>query len=164
MTSERVDKLVEETESRLAKQDEIVKKISTAPTSLKQDVTPKVDDKSIDKNETEDSIIIMCKRDAKKFYDERKKCELSLEDQKCDFCEFATHSKGLLKLHEKEAHESKLTFSNIIYGFEMDETFFKMLVETMYEGEDHTIPSLKCEMCELTTYGEGVLKIHKKGT
>ena len=44
----------------------------------------------------------------------------------------------------------------------MDETFFKMLVETMYEGEDHNIPSLKCEMCELTTYGEGVLKIHKQ--
>ena len=95
------------------------------------------------------------------FMMREKSCELSLKHQKSCFCDFATHSKGLLKLHEKEAHDKKLSFSNIIYGFDIDETFLKMLIETMYEGEDHNIPSLKCEMCNFKSYGEGVMKIHK---
>ena len=64
-------------------------------------------------------------------------------------------------MHEKEAHDKKLSFSNIIYGFGIDETFFKMLIETMYEGEDHNIPSLKCEMCNFNANGKGVRKIHE---
>ena len=115
--AEKVDKQIRETESRLAKINEIVLNISKKSTNVNQDLTPNggatkkiFDDKSVDEIDIEESIIKACKRDAKKIHDQRKSCELSMKDQKCDFCDFATHSKGLLKLHEKEAHEKKLSF------------------------------------------------------
>ena len=77
------------------------------------------------KNNVEESIIKACENDSKKIYDERRNCVLSLNDQKCDKCNFADHSKGVLKMHERDTHAAKLSFKDVLYGFEVDKEFFK---------------------------------------
>ena len=49
-------------------------------------------------------------------------------------------------MHETDTHDSKLSFKDIINGFEVDEEFFKILIETMYEGEEKDIPSVNVEL------------------
>ena len=131
----------------------------TLKQGLNLDATKKhKDGKTIEnKNNVEESIITACENDSKKIYDERRNCELSLNDQKCDKCNFATHSKGVLKMHERDTHAAKLSFKDILYGFEVDEEFFKMLIETMYEGEKKDIPSVKCGKCSFNSYGEDIM-------
>ena len=60
-------------------------------------------------------------------------------------------------MHETDTHDSKLSFKDIINGFEVDEEFFKMLIETMYEGEEKDIPSVKCGKCSFNSYGEDIM-------
>ena len=44
-------------------------------------------------------------------------------------------------MHVNEKHNIKHSCESIIESFDVDEHFFKMLVETMYEGEEEKIPS-----------------------
>ena len=156
----KVDALKQEIEVKIAKQvSESLRKIK----DVKNDAVEKEKEEISGDSESKlkETLINACEKDSKKFYNERKQCEVSLTDQKCDLCNFATHSKGLLKMHESNDHEKRIPFKDILYGFEVDEVFFKILIDTMYEGEDKDIPSFKCGTCSFNSYGEGALEIHK---
>ena len=60
-------------------------------------------------------------------------------------------------MHDTDTHDSKLSFKDIINGFEVDEEFFKILIETMYEGEEKDLTSFNCGKCSFNSYGEDIM-------